>query len=182
MDAYRLAKHDPAVPARAQKPKGEEKRSSPRLPPSAIAALKSARIVAGPEVVLINISRGGALIETEARLMPGSTANIRLVAADAVFLIRGRVLRSQARSFQGPVLRFHCAIAFDEDFSLLADSKIESVASQVPESESPPRSEPAETQLESQTATVRDPAIVTIEIPVPPSGPDLRQIFGLNTW
>jgi hypothetical protein len=170
------------VPKSEPKEMVTEKRSSPRLPPSTISNLKSVRLVAGPEVTLINISRGGALIETEAHLVPHSSVAIRLVAADAVLLLHGKVLRSRASSFQGSTLLYQSAIAFDEELPLLAGYQKQPQANEAPEEAPPQAGEEEAIAPPMQPGIAEEPAVITIDIPVPPWGPDLRQIFGLNNW
>ena len=159
------------------------RRRAPRLAPSAFPELKSARLLAGPEVQLINLSRGGALLESDTRIIPGANICIRLVAADAVFLLRGRVLRSRASHLRGSALIYECAVAFDEEFPLLPGS--EEVASTVAETDAESSlEEAARTACKNWPAAIgEDPADpLTVTVPVPDSGPDLRQIFGLNNW
>jgi hypothetical protein len=171
-------------PVREREPKeiAPEKRSSPRLPPSTISKFKSVRLVAGPEVTLINISRGGALIETDAHLVPRSSVAIRLVAADAVFLLHGRVLRSRACSFQGSALLYQSALAFDEELPLLAGDQDHPQADAAPDEASFQAGEGEAIAPQMQPQIGEEPAVITIDIPVPSWGPDLRQIFGLNNW
>ena len=54
-------------------------RRAPRFDASAIPSLKSARQIGGPEIKLIDISRGGALIEIQERLLPGTNFALQLV-------------------------------------------------------------------------------------------------------
>jgi len=171
-------------PERERDPKETvtEKRFSARMPPSTIPKLKSVRLVAGPEVTLINISRGGALIETEAHLVPSSSVAIRLVAADAVFLLHGRVLRSHASSFQGSALLYRSAIAFDEELTFLAEDQNQPQVNAAPEEASHQACAGEAVAPEMPSKIADEPAVITIDIPVPPWGPDLRQIFGLNNW
>jgi hypothetical protein len=171
-------------PARGQDAKEivENMRSAPRLPPSAISKLKSIRLVAGPEVTLINISRGGALIETDALLVPHSAIAIRLVTADAVFLLRGRVLRSRAASFQGSALIYQSALAFDEELPFLDGAQDQPQADTAPEEAILQAGEGEAIDAGMKPGISEQPAMITIDIPIPPWGPDLRQIFGFNDW
>jgi len=159
-----------------------EKRTSPRLPPSSISNLKSVRLVAGPEVTLINISRGGALIETDALLVPHSSIAIRLVTADAAFLLRGRVLRSRASSFKESALLYQSALSFDEELPFLDKPQDQPQASAAPEEAFLQAGEGEAIDPGMQPETAEKPAMITIDIPLPPWGPDLRQIFGFNDW
>lgn len=96
-----------------------DRRGAPRRPACSIPGLGAADIVAGPEVRLLNISRAGVLLESPQRLSTGSHICLRLHAADAVFLLKGRVLRSRTITEGGCDLRYESAVAFDEDFVLL---------------------------------------------------------------
>ena len=44
---------------------------------------------------------------------------MRLVTANRVFLLKGRVLRYYISSIENDVLKYQSAIAFDEDFTIL---------------------------------------------------------------
>lgn len=101
---------------------GVEQRAYPRRPPSVIPHLKAVRIVAGPEANLINVSRGGALIETDARLAPKSPICLRIVTAEAILMLKGRVVYSRTAVLGSSTIRFHTAMQFDEEF-LLADAQ-----------------------------------------------------------
>src|SRR5512140_2747210 len=110
------------VPARLKWNKtGIDQRAHPRMPPSVIPHLKAVRIVAGSEAKLINISRGGALIETDARLAPKSPICLRIVTAEAVLVLKGRVVYSRTAVLGSSTIRFQTAMQFDEDF-MLADA------------------------------------------------------------
>ena len=98
-----------------------ERRSMKRIPPESTPSLKSARLMAGPEVRLINISKRGALLESDTRMTPGANICIRLVAADEVILLHGSVLRSRVLRLRAQQLTYECAIAFDAECSLFAD-------------------------------------------------------------
>ncbi len=64
----------------------------------------------GQEVTLINVSRGGALIESHNRLLPGTRAELQLSGA-ARCTVRGRILRCRVSSVNP--LRYEGAIVFE---------------------------------------------------------------------
>jgi hypothetical protein len=97
-------------------------RRAPRFDASAIPSLKSAHQIGGPEIKLINISRGGALIEVQERLSPGTSFALQLVTAETVHLLHGRIIRCYVYAI-GKVVQYRCAIAFDEDFTILPPGK-----------------------------------------------------------
>jgi hypothetical protein len=90
---------------------------APRFNASALPTLKGINRVGGPEVKLINISRSGALIESPEHMSPGSDISLRLVTAEAVYSIKGRITRCSTSSTNDRL--FQSGIAFDEDFTML---------------------------------------------------------------
>ena len=160
-----------------------ERRASPRRPASELPFLKSVKLLAGPEVRLIDVSRGGAQLESETPLPPGTRVCLRLVTTDTTLLIDGRVLRSRVSCLQPGLVRYRSAVAFDEEVALFSVDKADSAA-RVAE----PRQEP-ELPSGPPTASVsgaEDPGdaagFVTVTAVVNETGPYLRQIFGVNSW
>jgi hypothetical protein len=110
---------------------GAELRRYPRLKPSEVPSLKSVSFNQGNEVQLIDISKGGMLLETDVRLRPQMEIHLKLVTTTGVIKLEGRVLRSSISSLNG-VLWYRSGIAFDEPFELL-DSMLEKTAEEEPE-------------------------------------------------
>ena len=171
--------HKPRPRAMDNQGREIDRRKAVRLEPSQIPALKSARLVAGPEVKLINLSSSGALLESSTRILPGTGICIRLVATDATFLLRGRVLQSRASSLHGSELIYECRIALDEEFSLLSLSREEHPT--IDEESVVPLNENAAGVNEHWPEVLEDEvgSTLTVTIPVPQLERDLRQVFGL---
>jgi hypothetical protein len=72
-----------------------------------------------PVVRLLNISRAGALLESDTRLFTGFHICLRLNTTDATFLLKGRILRSKTSTQDGSNIKYESAVAFEEDFVLL---------------------------------------------------------------
>jgi hypothetical protein len=105
-----------------------ENRKAPRFEASAIPSLKRVSQVVGPEVRLINISRAGALIESQEPLSKGSSVCLRLVTVKSVYLLKGRILRYNISSMNGNVIQYQSAIVFDEDFTILpSNTEVEEI-------------------------------------------------------
>jgi hypothetical protein len=157
-----------------------ERRRAARLPPSAIPFLKSVKLVAGPEVKLINVSRGGALIESEARLSPGSAICVRLVTGESIYLLKGRVLRARAVALSGAEIRYHIAVAFDQEFTVVArnESSMEELA--------PPRGgdsgQSPEQVLQPESEASENSEIVTVTAEYLEPDKNLKRIFEVNDW
>ena len=94
------------------------RRKAPRFDSSAIPSLRSVHLDEGPEIKLINISRVGALIEVQERMLPGSRVTLKFVTTEMVHSIKGRIVRCTVDSID-KVFACQCAIAFDKDFTIL---------------------------------------------------------------
>ena len=93
--------------------------------PAADAPSDFSPLFSGPEVKLINISKAGVKLECDWKLTTAAVVCLRLVTADMVFLLKGRVLRSKAVTEDVTSGIFESVIAFDEDFLVLAgDDKL----------------------------------------------------------
>ncbi len=164
------------------RPDWQDRRSSPRLPISAIRALKGVKLVPGAGVNLINISRGGALLEANICMKPNAHICIRLETAEAVYTLRGRVLRSRAARLSGPSLIFECAVTFDEQLvSLLPKAPPKETA--VQNAESSIEEACAAGEVSDQTLAVTDDGIeesYTITANVPDGKFTLSEVLGVG--
>jgi hypothetical protein len=116
-----------------------EQRRSHRFPPQAIPGLKAVHLGTGPEVELVNISRGGALLESTTRLPPSTNICLRLVAGASSFVLRGRILRSHVAGYLGNMLKYQSAISFSQEFSLLPAQELPAREVEAPH---PPQANP----------------------------------------
>lgn len=137
-----------------------ERRKTPRFVFKEIGDPKGAGHPLFPDVRVINLSRGGILIETTENLNPGSVAFVRLVAADAVFLLQGKVLRSRPAAMLDSPPNYECAISFEGTEPVSVPVTANEAAGNPPEQETAYR----------------------VTALIPRCGPDLHQIFGLNNW
>ena len=92
------------------------RRASPRYLASELRGLREARIRFGPEVSLVDVSMGGALIETDTRLQPDSEAVLEIVG-NLHRAVPFRVVRSQATIADG-ALRYRGACAFTQSIDV----------------------------------------------------------------
>jgi hypothetical protein len=173
--ADRMAGFTDLVKNDGRKFKGLERRASPRHAVSAAPACNGARPGDGIEARLINISRHGILFETAERLSPEGTAYVRLISADAVFMLRGRILRSSPSLLRNSNTIYESAIEFDEEIPRSVRTGHGAGAQGQAD---PPR---PGTKSGADGACAPAP-ICLIRAVVPRTGPDLNQIFGLNTW
>ncbi|MCL2877654.1 MAG: hypothetical protein FWF13_02610 [Acidobacteria bacterium] len=93
------------------------KRQYARLNPENTPSLKGIALSQGTMARVIDISRGGALIETDVRLCPQSKIGFKVLMAQGDFRITGSVLRSSIKSLKGPI--YQSAIVFENPLTIL---------------------------------------------------------------
>jgi len=165
---------------------GRERRAFPRRPASELSFLKSVKLLAGPEVRLIDVSRGGALLESVTPIPPGTRICLRLVTTDTTVLIDGRVLRSRVSCLQPGLVRYRSAVQFEEEVALFAEDRSEEAAEAAasPEARQPAEPVPEPTESAGSSGAASSGAVdrVTVTAIVTESGHDLYEIFGVNEW
>jgi hypothetical protein len=73
----------------------------------------SARIRPGDTATLVDVSAGGALIETNRRLLPQASVELRLDMEDQHIVMRGRVLRACVVGLRPACVCYRGAVRFD---------------------------------------------------------------------
>jgi hypothetical protein len=98
--------------AEAQKVSAD-RRSHRRVPGSKLDWLNVARVKYGPEVSIIDLSRGGVLLQSDRPLAPGSKQALEIVGTEKSIVVPFGVLRSKLTAIQakGPVYRAACAFS-----------------------------------------------------------------------
>jgi hypothetical protein len=94
-----------------------DRRQYRRFAASELPGLRSARIKFGPSVAVVDVSAGGALLETDARLPPDSEALLELLGNAGQAVIPFRVLRCQVAGLNGTP-RYLGACAFKQPLDL----------------------------------------------------------------
>lgn len=161
-----------------------ERRNWPRIPADALPNV-SAKLATGPEIRLVDLSRGGARFECEKRLLPGAKVALRLVTPDGTLVVRGRVVRSRIVRLERGGLGYDAAIAFNETLSQMLE---EPTRSRPDSPDAPAASAPQvadkddgapEVPLESWVPPVE---LMTVTASVPQSSEELKEIFDGNDW
>jgi hypothetical protein len=96
------------------------KRQWPRLNPSDVPYLKRVTINQGTEAHVIDISRGGVLLETDVRLLPQAKIMLKVITTEGTFTITGSVLRSSIKAL-GKAPTYQSAIVFENPLTLFED-------------------------------------------------------------
>jgi hypothetical protein len=82
----------------------------------------STRVRPGHHATLIDVSAGGALIETNHRLLPGAAVELQVETGTQRASVRGRVLRSAVIGVQPSCVCYRGAIGFDTHLSFIGES------------------------------------------------------------
>ena len=77
-----------------------------RLPPAA-------RVRPGGAVIVVNLSRGGALVESSLRLRWGARCDFEWTAGDSVVSVSARVARCFVARLDASAVRYRTALRFD---------------------------------------------------------------------
>ncbi|MDR0310823.1 MAG: PilZ domain-containing protein [Acidobacteriota bacterium] len=96
------------------------KRQYARLSPENTPSLKGISLSQGRTSRVVNISRGGALIETDVRLCPQTKIGFKVQMKDGDFRVTGSVLRSSIKSLKGAPI-YQSAIVFENPLTVLDD-------------------------------------------------------------
>ena len=95
-------------------PVSEERRAFPRVHYAGGVLPPGARVHPGREVIVVDLSRGGALVEGVWRFRPGASVTLQVQHGPNVLQVRGDVERSFVHAIErGGGLRYRAAIRFD---------------------------------------------------------------------
>jgi hypothetical protein len=81
----------------------------------------AARVRPGHAATVIDVSAGGALVETAHRLLPGSSVELQMETSSRRASIRGRVLRCAVSMLQPSSVCYRGAIGFDRPLSWFSE-------------------------------------------------------------
>lgn len=108
-----------------------ERRRHPRLTRLEWQGSVQARIRPGHDVLVIDLSQNGALVETGRRLTPGATADVQLEAPDGRHTTRALVVRSYVCALLADVVLFRSALMFEQPLPSLRQEAV-TVLSRIP--------------------------------------------------
>jgi hypothetical protein len=78
----------------------------------------TASVRPGRDVQVLDLSRGGALIEGRARFVPNSIVQLRLNGGGLALDLRGRVVRCYVSGLDGGTVSYRAGVAFDAQVDL----------------------------------------------------------------
>jgi hypothetical protein len=80
---------------------------------AAVTPTARLRLRGGREVSLVDLSANGALVEGEARLLPGTHVDVHVVTTNGRVLVRSRVVRAYVCTVSRDRVTYRSAIAFE---------------------------------------------------------------------
>jgi hypothetical protein len=98
-----------------------DRRRTPRRHTIEEHGILAARIRPGRDVELVDVSAGGALIETTHRLLPGTAIDLHLTGSERRTSGRGRILRCAVTRLRPGGVWYRGAVAFDRHLPWLDD-------------------------------------------------------------
>lgn len=172
---------------RRKKDDGADRRRWPRLKPADLPFIKKVEFSRGSKIEIINISRGGLLLETESRLGPDLKVEAKIVTTEGIFKVKGTTLRSWVFSLKGAP-RYRTAVVFKDPFELMDDAmeisgdavqEITTDSANSGVSETNEDRHPAPDNHDNEK--VKNPAVLTV-IAGDDKGVSLNETFKLNDW
>jgi hypothetical protein len=99
-------------------PLSGERRATPRVIPVEDSGIERARLRPGRTAWVIDLSAGGALLETDWRLLPGTRVDLQLGDPAPVFKVTGRILRCHVALLDRERIRYRGALVFEAPLAL----------------------------------------------------------------
>jgi len=94
-----------------------ERRATPRISTAGTHGMERARLRPGRTAYIVDLSAGGALIETDWRLLPGTRVELQLGEPATIYRVAGRILRCHVSLLDRERIRYRGALAFEERLS-----------------------------------------------------------------
>lgn len=115
LEATKAPEPPPAVPPTATP--GEERRAARRFSPEELTADLRLTIPGASDVVMVNLSETGAMIQTNRHMRPGSAADIFVRLNGRRHVMRATTVRSILHAINARVV-YRTALSFDNRLSL----------------------------------------------------------------
>ena len=91
-----------------------ERRAWPRVDTGSRSDLARGRLRPGRPAQIVDVSAGGALIETEWRLLPGTRVELHVGEPIPLYKVKALILRCHVARLDRERIRYRGALAFDE--------------------------------------------------------------------
>ena len=90
-----------------------ERRRAPRRVPASGEPIARVRLRTGPELIVVDVSDAGALVQGSRRLLPGTRLDLHVIAAAGRVLVRSRVIRAFVSQLRADAIQYRGAVLFD---------------------------------------------------------------------
>ena len=94
-----------------------ERRAWPRIATAACSDMARGKLRPGRAAHIIDVSAGGALIETDWRLLPGVRVDLQMGEPLPLYRVRARILRCHVTLLDRERIRYRGALMFEEQLS-----------------------------------------------------------------
>lgn len=94
-------------------PGESERRRAVRRAPQSDEALSRVRLRTGRELLVVDISTIGALVESHTRLLPGTHTDVHVMTRHGRVLVRTRVIRAHIWRLERDIVCYRAALAFE---------------------------------------------------------------------
>jgi hypothetical protein len=95
-----------------------ERRAWPRVDTRSRLEIARGKLRPGRPAHIVDVSSGGALIETDWRLLPGMQVELQLGEPVALYRVKARILRCHVARLDGERIRYRGALAFEQALPL----------------------------------------------------------------
>jgi hypothetical protein len=89
-----------------------ERRRAPRQVPDRSASLARVRLRTGRELIVVDVSSLGVLVEGSTRLLPGTHLDVHVTGAHGRIPVRARVVRCSVWGLTADAVQYRGALAF----------------------------------------------------------------------
>jgi PilZ domain len=91
-----------------------ERRAWPRVATVACSEMARGKLRPGRPAQIVDVSPGGALIETDWRLLPGMRVHLQVGEPVAIYTVHARILRCHVTLLDRERIRYRGALVFEE--------------------------------------------------------------------
>lgn len=95
-----------------------ERRAWPRVSTFDGSGMAHGRLRPGRPAHIVDVSPGGALIETDCRLLPGMHVELQVGEPVALYSVKGRILRCHVALLDRERIRYRGALVFEQQIAL----------------------------------------------------------------
>src|SRR5918994_3414306 len=99
-----------------------ERRASHRRPLAQVQQIIEVRL-SSETVKVVNISRGGLLMECAVRLLPNRGIRLKIIGVEEHVLVRGSIVRCDVTAFTETSVMYRAAVVFDSPLFVIGEER-----------------------------------------------------------